>query len=248
MRWDQLTENLDQPDLIKFINDKCGPYLQANPKWKTNPLYRGMNYEDPYIIKQIRSNRKPLDTLPYLQKIYDDALSAGGIIAKRSNSIFCTGDKASANFYGLLYVVFPIGDFDFTYSATIRDLTSQHNEFILSGDIRFKNKDKPVLNHQDISNLLILWPELKTLPEKFSLNDMAKIVPNLKAFFSRIGNNLEDVYTRLGFDVDHFNKEFSKHFKTDDLQAAIKSKHEILITGSKYLAISDKTFKELIKG
>ena len=85
-------------------------------------LYRGYEkYSEEPFHRPYRDNREPKDSGLFHQDLYDAGIEAAGGIAKRTNSIFVTGDRSHAKPYGEVYVVFPMGKFNYTYHSRIKD-------------------------------------------------------------------------------------------------------------------------------
>lgn len=110
----------------KFLSD-CSESIAAM-KQTNKILYRGI--ANPMnravlntFIGRSRDKRETLDTPNEIQKIFDDVLRANNFIALRSNSIFCTSMRDFATGYGLVYLIFPINGFKYTYSPYIEDFT-----------------------------------------------------------------------------------------------------------------------------
>lgn len=113
----------DIKDILSFIEKNCQSYLKQNPDWKTKPLYRGTEVlrDDKARIINSPTDRRPVDTSKELHNMFVKAFKDAGFIANRNNSIFCSGN-IHVEYYGKLCIVFPIGDFDFTWSPHISDL------------------------------------------------------------------------------------------------------------------------------
>jgi len=119
-------------------------------KWLTEtncfPVYRGMFYSsDKSSIEQllphsqvidhkpgvdiseslfkfkVNKQRKPTDSPPWLHDALDKNLEAETGIAFRSKSVFVTPSVDIANNYGMAYITFPIGDYDYAWSTTLLD-------------------------------------------------------------------------------------------------------------------------------
>lgn len=85
-------------------------------------MYRGYEkFSDEPFHRPYRSNREPKDSGLYHQDFYNAAIDAAGGTANRSNSIFVSGDMVHARKYGEVYVVFPMGDFNYTYHMGLKD-------------------------------------------------------------------------------------------------------------------------------
>lgn len=119
-----LTENsLDNPKAIAdFIKDNCQIYITHHRDHLDDPLYRGIQGEKPVAFQTtIRADRKSSGTPVWANNIYNEAVQSLGLTANRNNSLFVTGDYRQAQGYGTLFVIYPIGDFDFTWSEHIGD-------------------------------------------------------------------------------------------------------------------------------
>lgn len=92
-------------------------------------LYSGKKSSDDFIVLNEISNRKPKDTSNEIQNLFDEILTELGFVARRSNSLFTTGNQAEAKRYGNIYIVFPYDDFHFTWSPKVRDLYGNMRNF-----------------------------------------------------------------------------------------------------------------------
>lgn len=251
MRWEQLNENdLDVSNIIEYINTHCKKYLSENPNFLNTPLYRGMKESSEILIKNIRSDRKPLDSSSLYHKIFTDGFKDAGIAATRDNSIFCTGNNADASRYGNVYVIFPIDDFSFSYSPSISDLYNYKHYFYTQGFINFKNHKAPVLTLNDVEPFFKRKKIETKLPEKFSMNQLSKVFlkarTSIIAWLDGIPNEkLSSIMDRLGFDKAGFAAKIKELYTSDNLERGIRVQNEIMITGSKYVAIDITLFRSI---
>lgn len=85
-------------------------------------MYRGYErYSEEPFHRPYRTDRDPKDSGLYHQSLYNDAIEIAGGTADRSNSIFVSGNMVHARKYGEVYVVFPMGDFNYTYHMGVKD-------------------------------------------------------------------------------------------------------------------------------
>ena len=85
-------------------------------------MYRGYEkYSEEPFQRPFRDNREPKDSGLFHQDLYNDAIEVAGGTANRSNSIFVSGNMVHARKYGEVYVVFPMGDFNYTYHLGVKD-------------------------------------------------------------------------------------------------------------------------------
>lgn len=248
MRWDQLTEaNVTKRNLVSFIKKNCSEYLRENPDWMNSPLYRGISDSEDIIIKNIRTDREPTDMKRYFHDLYDDTLKKAGFVARRSNSMFVTGHKSVADQYGYTMVIFPIGNFEYTWSSSYSDLLNVLPTIYLNGGIAFKNADKDVLTIDDLDLLPSELGDYK-VPKKFSFNYMKDVI------FKETGNNIrlwlrsddiDEVFRKLEIDQNVLIDNFKNYYSNNDLEDAIESGSEIMIAGTSYLAIEPDIFEQM---
>lgn len=108
--------------LAEFIKRHCQPWLEETD-WGDTVFYRGVKHDKPAFIKKTRTDRRPMDTPRDFHKIFDTILQAVGSVANRTNSLFCTGHKETAEIYGNVYVVIPIGPINYAWSPVWGDWT-----------------------------------------------------------------------------------------------------------------------------
>lgn len=253
MRWENLTESKapSNSSVIEFIQKNCKQYIQENPEWVTKLLYRGIDNYDDIAIHQIRTDRRPLDTNPFLHDLYNDSLKKAGFTAIRTNSMFCTGKKAIASQYGAVYVIFPIGNFAYTWSSSYTDLTNSTSRIMSNGGFKFKNIDEPVLSVDDLDLVYASEKEefaKHNFPEKFSYNFMVdKILPvtgsDKEIWFRTVDKQI--ISKKLKLDQSALVNNFKENYRVDDLPEAIDSGSEIMIAGSSYLAIDVYVWKKI---
>jgi adenylate kinase family enzyme len=116
----------DEADLYKgiagYIMRECRDYLQEVGQ-PLGLLYRGYKHHQPAksFTRPFRDNRQPVDSSLALTTVFNAAIEEAGGTADRMNSIFTTGDTGFASVYGPVHVVFPIGDFNFTWHDGVGD-------------------------------------------------------------------------------------------------------------------------------
>lgn len=125
----------DAPDpmgeFITIISEQCSDSIQAI-KQAGDFLYRGLNsvgYGTIAFHGKTRENRQPNNLKrANSQRMFDNALALTGIVANRTNSIFCTGSFEQASAYALdyndIFLIFPINGFKFSWSPNVRDPVS----------------------------------------------------------------------------------------------------------------------------
>lgn len=251
MKWEQLTESTTAPirtysDLLKFVNEHCQPYIHENPYFETNRLYRGMKTPSTIAsINTIRKDRLPKDTAKQVQKELDEEFISQGFKAIRSNSMFCIGESYNAEEYGEVHVVYPMGNFEYTWSPEIRDLTvALYNQTDAS---KFVPSDNKTLNVDEFPESIRISIDaraenkgLEKLSGHISTNDLIKLYPD------NVPKSISYYFSKLNLiRIDTNFSEIVKEYQTTDLVKAIESGNEIMITGDKYLAIPFERYTEL---
>jgi len=110
-------------EMISFIKKNCKPYINLARKSGVDDfLFRGINSTKDYVIKNVRTDRKPADMNEYVHKQLDKVFKEKFGWPARSNSLFCVPSESRAIPYGNLHVVIPIGKFDYLWSPKSKDL------------------------------------------------------------------------------------------------------------------------------
>lgn len=178
MRLIEVEENWSPEMLHDFIEEECQPYLREidnEPLGKV--LYRGIQRreEHDYLIVNPRQNRRPLGTDEAIHKKFVKAFRELGFEANRDNSLFCTGNQYEARQYGLVYAVFPIGKFSYTWSEDVEDLIIVSREMPknVKQFVRDNYQDHDLVSAIESKNEVMLKCErvllvnLKIMPEIF---------------------------------------------------------------------------------
>ncbi len=106
----------------EFIEANCQPWLKES---KGKYVYRGLNknvYAHMQVFtRNVRQNRKPRDSTEMMQNFFNTIIGIAGGIANRTNSMFVYGSPMPTSSYGHTFYVFPIGDFNYTWSTVWHD-------------------------------------------------------------------------------------------------------------------------------
>ena len=162
--------NTDIDNIWNRIKVECSDYLAACGRAQTW-LYRGMGSREnrPAFLEKSPEHRKPSDSHLGLMKSFDQSLQQLGFTALRYNSIFCSGDKDAASYFGHLYVIFPRNGFDFTYT-TEREIILDELEQVLSAKYIYSW-------HRAVKNMLKQAPnQFPILPANATADEMWFII------------------------------------------------------------------------
>lgn len=109
---------------VRYITKNCKPWFARGGGWHEERIvYRGQVSSLPttYYVKPVRSDRRAMNMNAETTDMFNAAISRAGLVANRNNSVFCSGDRTQALDYGFVYVMFPIGRFNFTWSGLLED-------------------------------------------------------------------------------------------------------------------------------
>lgn len=111
-------KEINEDDVDELIQRDCQPWLKAS---QGEVVYRGAKNK-PYCYKgTVRTDRRPVDTKPELQIMFDNIIQKKYGFKPRSNGLFVTGNIGDATRYGRVYRITPIGKFKFLWSPLVRD-------------------------------------------------------------------------------------------------------------------------------
>lgn len=100
---------------INLIKKDCSYYLNLLDKHNLeNPFYRGILTDAFFTRKQVRKNRQPKATnIEAFNEINDYFEDKGHV--RRDNSVIATSNEKWVQIFGNLYMIFPIGKFDYSW-------------------------------------------------------------------------------------------------------------------------------------
>lgn len=214
--------------LIKMIQRDCKTYVDAY-RAAGKALYRGSSAHGDAYVGRSWEKRLTLDSPGAAQEYYDFALDQMGITAKRANSIFATSTVNQASNYGKLYAIFPKDSAAFSWAAKPagKDIT-------LAIDLVVNKQFLDVLSKSVKAYLIKAGKD----PHQFSIYDLVweeKYSDLIRALKDIRYPDLNRVTMDALVDVDKIKKKYGP---TDqDLIRAIRSGHEVLISGE-YYAVS----------
>lgn len=135
-----LTE--DEQLTIEDIVRDCKPFLD---QWEGKPLWRGIRgvafasnhsmmdvngspVKVSWMKRAVRSDRVPKNTWDEASEVVDTYFLDKFGWRPRSEGLFVTGSYSRADQYGIVYLIFPIGQFNFLWSPNVPDLYYQMPE------------------------------------------------------------------------------------------------------------------------
>lgn len=229
----------DQQEVEKvanYITKNCQPWLNQINNQKDARVFRGVDiqgmYDSPAFIRKVRHERRPKDTDQKRHQAFNHLIQAAGGIANRTNSVFVSSSQNQAAAFGSsIYSVYPIGNFEFTWSPHYQDWTEEFEHYHM---LRY-------LSNEKIISALKQSLELESITNaefKFAIEDLKHDVfdGNMKVLLDRVfyGNSLYDNIAEGNISEHRVQQDILTH----DLVRAINSHHEIMIHCDNVLLIS----------
>jgi len=232
--------------LFKGIEKNASTIMNAYRK-TGKFLYRGINSSDDALYGKPFDQRRAKDSNPELINALNQSLKDQGFAARRDNTTFTTSGLGHASNYGLPYIIFPRDGFSFHYSKEIKDLVLGTDKLYLlvDSDIReyiesivYGNwaKFKPYFSYRYPGDTLF-----KDYEYKRDLDGIQNAVADgaLPPEFAKY-KSLADLINSKKV-IDNFRYDQS------DLDGAINSAHEVMVTGPYYAVRNDRFEKYLTK-
>jgi hypothetical protein len=215
----------NNPALTKLIENIAKDCSQVIPFYRLTGkvLLRGVKGQKDAYIGRSWENRKPTNSFPQLQKLYDMVLQNKGFKALRSNSIFTTSSSVFAEKFGFAYIIFPKNGFEFHWNRYRQDLVLEIPEELLNFDY--------VIDVLDDANE---W-SLKKFNKRINTNRY-KAVANIESFIKKlqdIGYPKADKFTPKDFINYEYIEEYIGPTKTN-FKKGLLSGNEVLIHGEYY--------------
>lgn len=124
----QATADIDY--ICQLLEANCSEALREM-RYAERVLYRGQKiFKGNEYKGYSRNDRKSKDTDYETNVKINQILAQFGFTALRNNSIFCTSNIADARSYGMIYYIFPIDGFKFTWSRRYDDFYVRVMEYM----------------------------------------------------------------------------------------------------------------------
>ncbi len=110
--------------VAQFIKKECKPWFKESNSGKSK-FYRGFQKgaNEVAFTKKVRSNRRPKDSGAREHDGFNALIKLGGGKANRSNAVFASSDRYVAEEYGQVFVVIPVGEYNYTWHTYYDDWT-----------------------------------------------------------------------------------------------------------------------------
>lgn len=87
-------------------------------------IRRTHSTDDIAAVFTVREDRKPRNTPPEMNDLFNEILELSGTSVRRENALFTTGEYNDAKSYGSAGVVIPLGPYEFVWSTKVSDMFS----------------------------------------------------------------------------------------------------------------------------
>jgi ribosomal protein L17 len=234
--------------LVEVLKTECSDVIRAM-KSTDQGLFRGSKNAGEVFVGRPRENRNPLDSQRADQVLYDNYLTALGIVAQRHNSLFVSNLYGVANEYaerhgGVVYVIFPKNGFKFSWSQEHQDIVIELDHILNKKYINalektvwsYAMKFKGAKADKILDQIRYFFTQMHSYPKMSTYEVLVTFLKKIKF------PDVDQVTTDIVFPVANFHKEFQctdKNFK-----AALQSGHEILIHGE-YIAVQETLFTKI---
>jgi len=208
------SDDISMKEAWKLIQRDCQPYLSL--KADDLYLYRGIaeiqfNPRTSFRKLPVRQDRRPLDSNIDDHNITNAAMQAAGFKAYRGNSIFCRTTHEGLGNYGLLHMIFPIGNFNISWSPSVGDWNNNGPNIIndnieVDEDTTTNKKNSITLSDGEkvVYDNLVDWFEdhYKDNDLQYAMEDSpnSEIMINCKEYYavlfdsSKLKNNIWDSF------------------------------------------------------
>ncbi len=109
----------DGDELRELLHSNCSKWIKES---KGIPAYRGMINKGQWGKFKVRQDRKPKDTPKRHHDMIDADFKKKFKWEPRKQGLFVTGNDDTADVYGYLYLIWPIGNFKILWSPEVQDL------------------------------------------------------------------------------------------------------------------------------
>jgi hypothetical protein len=198
-----------------FMQQKCQPWLQGTKNGQLY-IYRGVSDRGGLAFtKKAREDRRPKDTEPTRHKAFNAAIEAAGGVANRSNSLFC-GSRSQASSYGKVYILVPVGKFNFTWSPKWHDWTGDAENYQLKELLKPAAKDNTL--EQQIKALQAQIPAYNQKKMKQAEAEVAKRIKSYPVKIAAAKKRLATLKDKnswtakdLKYDIQRYTKRLQEY-------------------------------------
>lgn len=240
-----------QTSIVEYVRSNCEKWTAET----TRPFYRGIRkfvpltvpfpgvYGTDASIWKTQQDRKPMTSESWFHDKLNDALYQHFGTKYRSSSTFVTPFKDTAGIYGEVFVMIPIGEYEYLWSPIVSDATFDLQDIHIAGflyapfrqahmhgaayDKRLEKVGKVVLKSMKELGLIESKGDSEMTDKEYALYADQVYGTDTKLIISHV---LDHHFDALGY-------------KQDGIQSNIRS--ETMIACDKYLMVKGKALAEL---
>lgn len=185
----KLNINIEFDNFLKLIDRDCQEFIKLlreikDIKTYVSPkrllFYRGMKKGDKEFIKdKVRKNRKQLDSDYYFnQQQLDDIFYKELGVRPRSEGLFATTSQHYSRNYGDIYVIFPIGKFNYVTTDFFTDSIDFFIYYfeVMNGDEGIEIKNEYIEKYGKSVNGNVPYKYLEYFVSHYKLNDSDLVI------------------------------------------------------------------------
>lgn len=114
-------------------------WLKANgTQWlretKGHPVYRGIQSMRgtslDFTVRDVKGRARGVDSSKALTDLANDTIKSQGLVANRLNSVFVTGSRESAHYYGFVCIAVPSNGYKYTWSPSVFDMYGDFGDLV----------------------------------------------------------------------------------------------------------------------
>jgi len=249
-----LNESYTAEEVVEIIKKDCPRSYIVQTKGEF--FYRGTKDSINDIKKfKSRTDRIPKDTPPELHNMLDSLFKRYLGWHARSEGTFVNGKKDNISGYGISFMFFPIGKYDFVWSPSIEDLYSkieqnymlEEPEYLFISDYDYDYEYNEESGNGKYEYEGILYNNINDIEDTKNItgnnieND-AVWIPNMT--FEEYREKSIDDYEN---NRDTYLHDLIKTYSKTNLNKAMKSGHEVMFRCKEYYMVDAKFSKILRK-
>ena len=112
----------DLQEALDYMGVHCSKFLKDAMRGGRFMWSGRKNRHSNWFVGDVRKGRRPVDSSNQLHDKMDDMFLKKFGFRARSNVLFCTGSHNTTSYYGNTYSIWPIGDYKFVWSPSVRDI------------------------------------------------------------------------------------------------------------------------------
>ncbi|CAG7580759.1 MAG: putative chorismate mutase-like protein [uncultured marine phage] len=198
-------------------NDEMLPELRYESTSPSKSKFYRNTWRYRIAYKEVRQDREPRDTAYGVSDAFDEEFEKKFNISPRMKGVFTTGNENTASQYGQPFLVFPIGEYKYVWSPTVKDLFNK-----VDGNYWYRYLD---------------FPE-GAVDEFMELEEGSDVQGEYGIDWYKEGMSEEEINNHLSEDARNQVESIVSEYKDTDLEDGIKSGNEITFVCDSYYIVT----------